>query len=88
MSETVGKPVSMAEVPTPPTRSRGRWAAVYEKIAGLRTGQALPIHFTGDAHAYYARAALRKLAKAAGERMLSNWNKPSRTMYFWLETKL
>lgn len=80
--------VRMDEVPTPPVESRGRWGRVYSEMRKLGLGerQALRIDMNGDGlkGIYYARSAMRKLAKQEKLQLCTSHTDDHKFFYCWL----
>jgi len=88
MNFKIATPVAMKDVPQPKPRTRrGQWNEVFDKISDLKRGMAMPIRFDKPEDGYYARGAMRKVAKAAGEFLSSSMSEDKLTFYFWIEPK-
>ncbi len=89
MQFTMKEAVSIDNLPEPPTGRgrRGQLKEVFDKIAALPRGRALPITFKENKDAPTARGALRKIAKRQDEVLSSTREQDGRTFYFWIEPK-
>ena len=58
---------------------------LFSALADLPRGKALPITFQDEGDVYYARTALRKLAKKEGFTLSSSKRDGETIVYFWLE---
>ncbi len=84
----LGKPVVLDDIPPTAVRApRGQFEPVYESIADLKRGSALPLTFETEKDGYAARACLRKIAKRNGEFLSSSRSADKLTIYFWIEPK-
>ncbi len=80
------KTVPLDRIPEPTNRTMNtKYANLFSAMAALPADQAIEVSFSKEKTGYYARSALRKLAKKHNATLLSSYSPDRKTFYFRLE---